>query len=82
MAVTLKSLTSPGKDYGKFSKASVGVLKEVLRQEMGFSKEDLQGLTKSKILNIINDFGGGFNRGGLACGASNPAARPIKKMKN
>ena len=66
MAVTLKSLTTPGKDYGKFSKASIGVLKKVLIQEMGFSKEDLQGLTKSKILGIINDFGGGFNKGGLA----------------
>jgi hypothetical protein len=65
MAVTLKSLTTPGKDYGKFSKASVGVLKELLVQEMGFSKDDLQGLTKSKIMDIINDFGGGFNKGGM-----------------
>ncbi len=65
MAVTLKSLTTPGKDYGKFSKANVKVLKEVLRQEMGFSKEDLQGLTKPKILSIIQDFGGGFNKGGM-----------------
>ena len=65
MAVTLKSLTTPGKDYGKFSKASVGVLKKVLIQEMGFSKEDLQGLTKPKLLDLINDFGGGFNKGGM-----------------
>ena len=65
MAVTLKSLTTPGKDYGKFSKASVGVLKKVLMQEMGFSKEDLQGLTKPKLLDLINDFGGGFNKGGM-----------------
>ena len=65
MAVTLKSLTTPGKDYQKFSKASVGVLKELLIQEMGFSKDDLQGLTKPKILSIINDFGGGFNKGGM-----------------
>lgn len=65
MAVTLKSLTTPGKDYQKYSKASVGVLKELLIQEMGFSKDDLQGLTKSKIMDIINDFGGGFNKGGM-----------------